>query len=139
MKKNRHYKKSYEKYVKEFKAEKKENNIKRDVRQMTRKQYESFRNEGYSHKEILKSQIILKNKRIKEKVWKEYSKLELKNGETSVYDNSYWGKNIYETEGLNKHRSLKALMKDRHMLHFMITQTIDEIGDRDEALAYYGY
>lgn len=139
MKKNRSYKKSYEKYVKEFKAEKKENNIKVGVRQMTRKQYESFRNQGYSSKDILKEQVILKNKRMKERVWKEYQKLELKNGEAAVYDNSYWGENINETEGVKNHRSLKALMKDRHALHFMITQTIDELGDRDEALAYYGY
>ena len=93
MKKPRHFSKAYEAYKAEFQANRKKNNIKRGVRQLTKKQYESFRNEGYSTKDILDQQKILKSRRMEQRVWKHYQKLKLKPGEQSVYDNSYWGEN----------------------------------------------
>lgn len=139
----RNYKKSFEKYKALFKAEKKIGNVKNGVKQLTYKQYQQVRNiDKYSNAEIIRQQTIL-DKAGKKRAWSDYQKIikksKLKPGESDIYDNSYWGENIEDIEGLNYHKSLSGLLKDRHSLHFIISDRIIHGEDKDGVLKDYGY
>lgn len=140
-KKIRNYNVGYEQYSRQFSELKRSNNLKRDVRKFSKKTYNDLRARGYSTKEILKEQMFLDKKRQK-KAWKAYTKLRknLNPGEATLYDNSYWGRNNEEEEGLGYHRTLSGLMRDKHMFHFLITNDIlTSDKSREEVLAQYGY
>ncbi len=148
--KTREYKASYKKYVEAFRKEKKENNIKNGVRQLTYNQYRIVRNEdGLSNKEILAKQSKLATKAQKRRLLNEYKKYALKPGDRAVFDNTYWGgnssrsrltaENEYGTEGFGYHRTLSGILGDGHALHFLISGRILQGEDRDKVLDDYGY
>lgn len=142
-KKTRNYNVGYEQYSRGFYELKKAGNLKKDMRKFSKKTYNKLRAAGYSTKEILKEQTFLDKKKQKN-AWKAYKKLinkdKLKPGEATLYDNTYWGRNNEEEEGLGYHRTLSGLMRDKHAIHFLITNDI-LTGDksREEVLAQYGY
>ena len=142
-KKTRNYNVGYEQYSRQFSELKRSNNLKRDVRKFSKKTYNDLRARGYSTKEILKEQMFLSKKKQK-LAWKNYTKLKNKNklkpGEATLYDNSYWGENNEEIEGIGYHRTLSGLMSDKNAFHFLITNDILTSGkSREEVLAQYGY
>lgn len=140
-KKIRNYNVGYKNYSQQFTELKKAHNVKQGVRKFTKKTYNELRAKGYSNKEILKEQMFLSKDKQKE-VWKKYLEIRknIKPGETTVYDDSYWGRNEDEVEGLGYHRDIKGLMRDKDAFHFLITNDILTSGlDREEVLAQYGY
>ena len=140
-KKTRNYNVGYEQYSRKFYELKKAGNLKRDMRKFSKKTYNKLRAMGYSTKEILKEQTFLSKKKQKT-VWKNYKKLRknLNPGEATLYDNSYWGRNNEEEEGLGYHRTLSGLMRDKDAIHFLITNDIlTSDKSREEVLAQYGY
>ena len=140
-KKTRNYNVGYEQYSRQFSELKKSSNLKRGVRKFSKKTYNELRAMGYSNKEILKEQMFL-DKKQQRQAWKSYTKLRknLNPGETATYDNSYWGENNEEIEGLGYHRNLSGLMRDKNAFHFLITNDIlTSDKSREEVLAQYGY
>lgn len=140
-KKTRNYNVGYEQYSRQFSELKKSNNLKRDVRKFSKKTYNELRSMGYSTKEILKEQMFLDKKK-QRRAWKNYKKIreQLNPGEAATYDNSYWGENNEEIEGIGYHRTLSGLLRDKNAFHFLITNDILTSGkSREEVLAQYGY
>ena len=151
-KKLRNYNVGYEQYSRKFYELKKAGNLKRGMRKFSKKHYNELRADGNSNKDILEEQRFLSKKKQK-LAWKTYQKLvnkKVKNkkitknnlnpGEKAIFDNSYWGRNSEEEEGLGYHRTLKGLMGDRHAFHFLITNDIlTSDKSREEVLAQYGY
>ena len=140
-KKTRNYNVGYEQYSRKFSELKKSNNLKVGMRKFSKKTYNKLRAMGYSTKEILKEQTFLSKKQQKT-AWKNYTKLRknLNPGEATLYDNTYWGRNNEEEEGLGYHRTLSGLLRDKNAIHFLITNDI-LTGDKskEEVLAQYGY
>ena len=140
-KKLRNYNVGYEQYSRKFYELKKAGNLKRGRRKFSKKHYNELRADGNSNKDILEEQRFLSKKKQRE-AWKSYAKLRknLNPGEKALYDNSYWGRNEYDEEGLGYHRNLSGLMRDKHIFHFLITNDILTSGkSREEVLAQYGY
>ena len=140
-KKLRNYNVGYEQYSRKFYELKKAGNLKRGMRKFSKKYYNKLRADGNSNKDILEEQRFLSKKKQKE-AWKSYTKLRknLNPGEKALYDNTYWGRNEYDEEGLGYHRNLSGLMRDKHIFHFLITNDILTSGkSREEVLAQYGY
>ena len=140
-KKLRNYNVGYEQYSRKFYELKKAGNLKRGMRKFSKKHYNELRADGNSNKDILEEQRFLSKKKQRE-AWKSYTKLRknLNPGEKALYDNSYWGRNEYDEEGLGYHRNLSGLMRDKHIFHFLITNDILTSGkSREEVLAQYGY
>ena len=143
-KKFRNYNVGYEQYTKQFYELKKAGNLKRGMRKFSKKQYNELRAKGQSNKKILKKQRFLSEKKQK-KAWDRYAKVrnKLNPGEKALYDNTYWGSNEDDEEGLGYHRTLSGLMKDKHFFHFVISNDIltgKKYGkSREEVLAQYGY
>lgn len=151
-KKLRNYNVGYEEYSRKFYELKKAGNLKRGMRKFSKKRYNKLRAEGDTNKDILEEQRFLTKKKQK-LAWKKYQKLvnkkvrtkkttkkNLNPGEKALYDNTYWGRNEYEEEGLGYHRTLKGLMGDKHVFHFLIANDILTSGkSREEVLAQYGY
>ena len=151
-KKLRNYNVGYEQYSRKFYELKKAGNLKRGMRKFSKKHYNELRADGNSNKDILEEQRFLSKKKQK-LAWKTYQKLvnkKVKNkkitknnlnpGEKAIFDNSYWGRNSEEEEGLGYHRTLKGLMGDKHAFHFLITNDIlTSDKSREEVLAQYGY
>ena len=111
------------------------------MRKFSKKHYNELRADGNSNKDILEEQRFLSKKKQRE-AWKSYTKLRknLNPGEKALYDNTYWGRNEYDEEGLGYHRNLSGLMRDKHIFHFLITNDILTSGkSREEVLAQYGY
>ena len=140
-KKLRNYNVGYEQYVRKFYELKKAGNLKRGMRKVSKKQYNELRAAGDTNKDILEEQRFLSKKKQRE-AWKSYTKIRknLNPGETALYDNTYWGRNEYDEEGLGYHRNLSGLMRDKNIFHFLITNDILTSGkSREEVLAQYGY
>ena len=140
-KKLRNYNVGYEQYSRKFYELKKAGNLKRGMRKISKKHYNELRAEGDTNKDILEEQRFLSKKKQRE-AWKSYTKLRknLNPGEKALYDNTYWGRNEYDEEGLGYHRNLSGLMRDKHIFHFLITNDILTSGkSREEVLAQYGY
>ena len=140
-KKLRNYNVGYEQYSRKFYELKKAGNLKRGMRKFSKKHYNELRADGNSNKDILEEQMFLSKKKQK-LAWKTYQKLvkKLKPGEKAIYDNTYWGRNEYDEEGLGYHRTLSGLMGDKHAFHFLITNDIlTSDKSREEVLAQYGY
>ena len=140
-KKLRNYNVGYEQYSRKFYELKKAGNLKRGMRKFSKKYYNELRADGNSNKDILEEQMFLSKKKQK-LAWKKYQKLvkKLKPGEKAIYDNTYWGRNEYDEEGLGYHRTLSGLMSDKHTFHFLITNDIlTSDKSREEVLAQYGY
>ena len=140
-KKLRNYNVGYEQYSRKFYELKKAGNLKRGMRKFSKKHYNELRADGNSNKDILEEQRFLSKKKQK-LAWKTYQKLvkKLKPGEKAIYDNTYWGRNEYDEEGLGYHRTLSGLMGDKHAFHFLITNDIlTSDKSREEVLAQYGY
>ena len=140
-KKLRNYNVGYEQYSRKVYEIKKAGNIKRGMRKFSKKYYKKLRADGNSNKDILEEQRFLSKKKQK-LAWKTYQKLvkKLKPGEKAIYDNTYWGRNEYDEEGLGYHRTLSGLMGDKHAFHFLITNDIlTSDKSREEVLAQYGY
>ena len=140
-KKLRNYNVGYEQYSRKFYELKKAGNLKRGMRKFSKKHYNELRADGNSNKDILEEQRFLSKKKQRE-AWKSYTKLRknLNPGEKALYDNTYWGRNEYDEEGLGYHRNLSGLMRDKHIFHFLITNDILTSGkSREEVLAQYGY
>lgn len=144
----REYKAGYKKYVEAFRKEKKINNIKNGVRQLTYNQYKIVRNEDkLNNNEILAKQSKLATKAQKRKLLNEYKKYKLRPGEKAVFDNTYWGhtraeiseENEFGTEGFGFHRTLSGILGDGHAMHFLISSRILQGEDRDTVLDDYGY
>ena len=140
-KKLRNYNVGYEQYSRKFYELKKAGNLKRGMRKFSKKHYNELRADGNSNKDILEEQRFL-NKKKQREAWKSYTKLRknLNPGEKALYDNTYWGRNEYDEDGLGYHRNLSGLMRDKHIFHFLITNDILTSGkSREEVLAQYGY
>lgn len=140
-KKLRNYNVGYEQYSRKFYELKKAGNLKRGMRKFSKKHYNELRADGNSNKDILEEQRFLSKKKQRE-AWKSYTKLRknLNPGEKALYDNTYWGRNEYDEEGLGYHRNLSGLMRDKHIFHFLITNDIlTSDKSREEVLAQYGY
>ena len=154
-KKLRNYNVGYEQYSRKFYELKKAGNLKRGMRKFSKKHYNELRAQGDTNKVILKKQMFLSKKKQK-LAWKKYQKLvnrKVKNkkiikknlnpGEKAIFDNTYWGGNLDEEEGLGYHRTLSGLMQDKHVFHFLISNDIltgEKYGkSREEVLAQYGY
>ena len=140
-KKLRNYNVGYEQYSRKFYELKKAGNLKRGMRKFSKKHYNELRAEGDTNKVILERQMFLSKKKQKN-AWKNYTKLRknLNPGEATLYDNSYWGRNNEEEEGLGYHRTLSGLMRDKNAIHFLITNDIlTSDKSREEVLAQYGY
>lgn len=141
VKKIRNYNVGYKKYSQQFAELRKARNVKQGVRKFTKKTYNKLRSQGFSNKEILEEQMFLSESKQAE-IWQKYLKIRenIKPGESTIYDSSYWGQNEDETEGLGYHRTMTGLMRDKDAFHFMITNDILNSGlDREEVLAQYGY
>ena len=111
------------------------------MRKFSKKTYNSLRARGDSTDAILDEQMFLSKKKQRE-AWKSYTKIRknLTPGEKALYDNTYWGRNEYDEEGLGYHRNLSGLMRDKNIFHFLITNDILTSGNsREEVLAQYGY
>ena len=143
-KKLRNYNVGYEQYSRKFYELKKAGVLKRGMRKFSKKTYNELRARGDSNKVILKKQTFLSEKKQKQ-AWKTYTKLrkKLSPGQKAIYDNTYWGRNEYDEEGLGYHRNLSGLIRDKHFFHFLITNDIltgEKYGkSREEVLAQYGY
>lgn len=134
----------YGQYKKLFQKEKKIHNIKNNVRQLTRKQFEAVIKEAETNsiKKILAKQTILATAKLKKDTLKRYNKAikaNLKPGDFAIYDDTYFGENNEETEGLGYHRTLSGLLKDRDAVHFLISDRIIAGEDRYDVLADFGY
>lgn len=137
----RNYNVGYKKYSQEFDLLKKAYNVKQGVRKFSKKTYNMLRAKGFSNEDILNEQRFLDEEKQK-LAWEKYQKIKEKivPGETAIYDNTYWGENEREEEGLGYHRSIKGLMRDKHAFHFLITNDLLTSDlSRDEVLAQYGY
>ena len=151
-KKLRNYNVGYEEYSRKFYELKNAGNLKRGMRKFSKKHYNKLRAEGDTNKVILEKQMFLSKKKQK-LAWKKYQKLvnkkvrnkkitkkNLNPGEKAIFDNTYWGGNLDEEEGLGYHRTLKGLMGDKHVFHFLIANDIlSSDKSREEVLAQYGY
>lgn len=143
-KKLRNYNVGYKKYSEEFALLKKAHNVKQGVRKFTKKQYNIMRAEGDSNKDILAAQTFLDKKQQKE-AWEKYLKIRetIKPGDKKKYEDSYWGQNEEEDEGLGYHTKFEGLMRDKDAFHFLITNDMLNRKDlnmtREEVLAQYGY
>lgn len=140
MKKKR-FTKAYIEYRQKFYAEKKIGNVKNGVRVLSQYQYKTAKNYGMNNSSILKEQTILHGKTEKKRAWKEYKSIRknFTRGESMIQDETYFGENIEDMEGLSYHYNLSGLLKDRHSLHFLISSRIASGEDREETLADYGY
>ena len=139
----RNYNVGYEHYSRGFAELKKSGNLKVGMRKFSRKEYNKLRAMGGSTKDALNRQMFLSKKQQK-LAWEKYNKLKNKNklrpGESAIYDNTYWGKNRKKEEGLSYHRTLRGLMNDKHLFHFLITNDIlTSNKSKEEVLAQYGY
>lgn len=151
------YKRGYASYVALFKAEKKIGNIKNGIRQLTYNQYYKYRNNSKketaqkANKEILFGDSTEDARMARQAIltpvqketfldkYQETISSHLKPGEGLLIDDSYFGYNIDEDEGLNYHRTLSGVLHDRHQIHFLISLRILEGEDRKKVLADYGY
>lgn len=134
----------YGQYKRHFKNEKKQGNIKNGVHQDTYKEFEAdMKNPNYgSVKKILDEQRNVKQKN-KKKVWQEYKKMikeeQLKAGQQTNQQGTYWGGTKPGKSGLGYHRTFSGLMKDRDAVHFIIANRIGNGEDAKDVLADFGY
>ena len=144
VKKVRNYNVGYKKYSQEFAKLRKESNVKQGMRKFTKKQYNQMRAEGETNKTILESQMFL-NKKQQQEAWKHYLEIRqtIKPGSKKAYNNSYWGYNEEEEEGLGYHTKFEGLMRDKDAFHFLITDAMSHRKEtdmtREDVLAQYGY
>lgn len=137
-------KKLYGQYKRHFQNEKKNGNIQNGVRQDTFKefQHDMADPEYGSIKNILDAQRIVKQEN-KAKVWREYKKMlkeeQLKPGNQTTQNNTYWGGNKESVTGVGYHRTFTGLMRDRDAVHFIIAHRIENGEDSRDVLADFGY
>lgn len=113
----------YGQYKYLYRKERKQFNIKRDMHQLTYKQFVRViaEPETDSIKKILDAQRLIKQEN-KAKKWREYQKL-LKDKNTT----------------LKKHKTFKSYMRDRATFAATIAERIRNGEDRKDVLADYGY
>lgn len=114
----------YGQYKYLYRKERKQFNIKRDMHQLTYKQFKMViaEPETDSIKKILDAQRLIKQED-KAKRWREYKKL-LKNKDNTA---------------LKPHKTFKAFMRDRATFASIIAERIRNGEDRKSVLADYGY
>ena len=148
--------KAYQRYRERYYIERKLGNVKQGVKVYSAKQYKEMRTipdkdlkRPLTDKEILNAQTMLQSKAGKNKVWRDYLRLRktFKRGTKKTYkyqeirDIDEEGDILFEEreEELYYHYNLQGLLRDKFVIHRLITARIAEGEDRKEVLADYGY
>ena len=156
MSKRGKWSKAYANYRAKFYAEKKLGNVKVDARVISAKTYKLWRTtpdkstgKPLTDKQILNAQTMLHSKAEKNKVWRDYLRLRktFERGTHKTYkyqeikDMDEEGNVSFEEqeENLYYHYNLQGLLRDKYVIHRLITARIAEGEERKEVLADYGY
>lgn len=131
----------YLNYRKKFYEEKKIGNIKNGRRVFSKYQFREAKKYGFTGRDILDMQTILKTKKQKKDVWKQYKKVRsnYERGDVIYSEKSiFGGEQEFESE-LTYHYNLSGLLKDRNTYHLLISARINDGEEREKVLADYGY
>ena len=146
----KNYQGSYQQYSNRFLAAKNKGLKKPFAKKFTKKEFDMLVDNGYTIDQMLEKQT--RSRDVAERAWHTYEELrdkaKMQSGNywesQKRWENSFFGSDVLENEetGILKvkyHRTMSGFLKDKYVIHFLITEEILQGRPREEVLDDYGY